>query len=90
MTQAKQIGLAMHILAVDSDDMLPPANSDWAERLRPYLKSLEGLAQFSYVFPGGKVGDVEKPSETVLGYYVTPYGTAVVYVDTSVKWEPNK
>jgi hypothetical protein len=47
------------------------------------------LDDFVLAFPGGVVSSLEKPSETVLGYFYGKAGRVAAYVDGSVRWIPN-
>jgi prepilin-type processing-associated H-X9-DG protein len=53
------------------------------------VKNSSILEGFVYTFKGGKLSDVDKPAETVLGYIEGPGGRAVAYLDGHVKWVPN-
>lgn len=94
MSNAKQAGLALLMYAMDYDETLPPAENVQGI-VSPYLKNdavflnpETGQAAFTYVRPGsGKIGDVQSPAGTVLGYLNGPGGRAVLYVDGHVKWE---
>ena len=94
MQNAKQIGLGMLMDAQDYDETLPPSG-DLANVVNPYLRDSDvfqnpatGEFSFRYTGPaGGKLGSVERPAETVLGYLDGPGGRAVLYADGHVKWE---
>lgn len=88
-TYAKQIGLAGLLWAEDHDDALP-GPSDYRQSLRTYLKgdTVDHVAAFVWVFPGGKLTDVAEPSTTELGHYEDDFGKTVVYVDGHVRQFP--
>lgn len=85
---AKQVATAMAIYSSDYD-IFVPNNSDWRDHLGPYLKDRDLANRFEYTFGGGNASDVQKPSETELGYVSGPGGRAVAYVDGHVRWIPN-
>jgi hypothetical protein len=90
ISDAKQVGTALHIYAADYDDMLPSNASDWMSALSPYLKNNSLMEGFVYTFGGGNLANMENPASTELGYKPGPGGRAVVYGDGHVKWIPDK
>lgn len=89
LSRVKQIGLAALMNSADNDDNLPSANTDWKNAFNPYLKNAKMMDGFVYSFAGGNLSQVEKPTETELGFIPGPGGRAVVYVDGHAKWVPN-
>jgi len=89
MNQAKMVGTAAHIYSADYDDYFPMAHN-FKDALMPYTKNESIFEGFIYVFTGGSITAVENVSTTAMGYVETPFGRAVVYVDSSVRWEPKK
>ena len=85
MNNAKQLGLGLLMYTQDYDEMLPDPDGI-NTKVEPYIKNMELFNGFSYTFPGGALKDIEKPSETELGYVTGPGGRAVIYVDGHVKW----
>lgn len=88
LSNAKQVGTALLILAADYDDMLPGSDG-WQDRVYPYIKNRELMAGFVYTFRGGLLTDVQEPHKTELGYIPGPGGRAVVYADGHGKWIPD-
>lgn len=86
ISNAKQIGLAMIMLASDLDDKLPGNGGDWQSQVSPYLRDRSMLDNFNYTFSGGDMTKVESPAETEMGYIRGAGGRAVVYIDGHVKW----
>jgi hypothetical protein len=90
MSRAKQLGTAMAIFSMDNEGELPAAGADMERLLQPYLKNTSLFQGFVYTFPGGILEDVKDPSKTELGYVVGPGGRAVIYADSSVRWQSDK
>jgi prepilin-type processing-associated H-X9-DG protein len=86
ISNAKQAGLALLMYSQDYDETLPTGD-DINTKLAPYLKNTDPLDGFSYTYPGGKLGDIANPSETVLGIVSGPGGHAIVYADGHVRWK---
>jgi hypothetical protein len=89
LNNAKQLGLAALMYSQDYDDALP-TGENINSKLDPYIKNNSLFDGFSYTFPGGALKDIEKPSETELGFVTGPGGKAVIYVDGHVKWRSDK
>jgi prepilin-type processing-associated H-X9-DG protein len=92
LNDGKQIALAAVIWGQDHDNSFPAAGSDLGALISDSLKDpaiLNGNGGFQYTFDGGPMANVERPSETPLGYYNGPGGRAYVFVDGHVKWVPN-
>lgn len=85
--RAKQVGVAANIYAADYDDYFPMAHN-FKEALLPYTKNESIFEGFIYVYTGGSLTSIESPTTTVIGYVETPFGRAVVFADSSVRWEP--
>ncbi|MFN3651853.1 MAG: hypothetical protein ACK47B_19950 [Armatimonadota bacterium] len=86
MSNGKQLGVALMMYAQDYDETLPDGGADVAGLLAPYVKNDALFAGFTYTFGGGKLSDIEKPGETVLGYVVGPNGRAQIFADGHVTW----
>jgi len=86
---AKQVGLALIMLAGDYDDKMPSSSADWQKMASPYLKNKDAIGRFVYQFRGGNAADVKEPSKEVMGYVPGPGGRAVTYMDGHVKWVKN-
>lgn len=85
MEQGRMLGLAAIMYAVDHDDQFPPTGT-WPQSAYPYMKEISYADKFVLLLAGRKYeGDMSK---VVVGYIETPYGRAVVYGDTSTRWEP--
>lgn len=84
--RAKQVGVGMMIYGADYDDYLP-LSGDWENSLMPYLKNGELMNGFVYLGNGENLSNLKDPANQVLGYIDTPYGRAIVRMDSSVKWE---
>ncbi len=84
--KARQVATALAMYSGDADDLFPP-NSGWAEATNPYTKDISLLRNFIYTFSGGKLPEGTDPSKFVIGYMSGPGGRAMVYGDSSVKWE---
>ncbi len=85
LSNAKQVGLAMIMFAVDNDDNLPGGLT--TDQLIPYLKNADLMNGFVFTWGGGNIGKIENPAETELGYVTGPGGKAVIYADGHVKWK---
>lgn len=88
VNQAKQVGLGFMLAASDHDDVFPGA--DWYDAVMPYVKDRAVLEGFVRTFEGRDLKNVKDPANTPLGFISGRGGRAIVYVDTSVKWEPIK
>ncbi|MGV3721721.1 MAG: hypothetical protein ACO1SX_12485 [Actinomycetota bacterium] len=87
ISNAKQLGLGVIIWASKNGDTLPSADQPVWDLIHPIVKS-DALADgFVYTYPGGKLADVAKPSETLLGYVLGPGGRAEIWVDGHVTWK---
>lgn len=90
MSEAKQVGTAFHIFASDNDDRFPSANG-WDDKIQPYVKNRQLTDGFIYSYRGPEeLTKIQEPSKEVLGYKEGRYGRAVVYADSSVRWERRK
>jgi hypothetical protein len=87
MSNAKQIGLALLMYSQDYDETLPSPRQNVANLIEPYLKNSSILAGFSYTFPGGTLGSVSAPADTIMGSVSGPGGAAFIYVDGHVRWK---
>ncbi len=83
---AKQIATGMMIYMADNDDYLP-RSGDWRTALSPYYKDTQFMDGFVYLGNGENFSQIKDPANQVMGYIETPYGRAIVRMDTSVKWE---
>ncbi|MFN3729028.1 MAG: hypothetical protein ACK4XJ_04880 [Fimbriimonadaceae bacterium] len=89
LSQAKQVGTALHIYAADNGDKFPPDGSDLSV-LDPYLRNRAVREGFVYTYRGPReLTQLQNPSQTEVGYIEGPGGRAVVYADSSVRWRPN-
>jgi hypothetical protein len=87
ISNAKQLGLGVIIWAGKNNDTLPSADQPVWDLIQPIVKS-EALGDgFVYTYPGGKLSDVAKPAETLLGYVIGPGGRAEIWVDGHVTWK---
>lgn len=85
MSNAKQIGLALIMYAVDHDEQLP--GKDYLNDLMPYLRERAVFAMgFTFLATGGHMGRIDKPAETPLGFVQAAGGFAVVFADGHVGW----
>lgn len=90
MSQAKQMGVAINIYMADYDDFLP-LSQGFKDAVMPYVKNESLFDGFVYTRPDGTGNSLEHdPGKTIIGYIQTPFGRAVVRLDSSVVWEPNK
>lgn len=88
MSVAKQMGLAILMLAQDNDEVLPTA-STIGETL-PYIKNQALLDRFQFTYQGpSDQSKIDAPAETVLGHVDGPGGKAVVFADGHVQWKDN-
>jgi len=86
MSVAKQMALAILMLAQDNDEVLP-AVSEIGETL-PYVKNQSLLDRFQYTYTGVREqARIHNPGEITLGHVNAEGGRAVVYADGHVKWE---
>jgi prepilin-type processing-associated H-X9-DG protein len=88
INKAKQVGLALTMLANDHDDVLP-GKDGWQDKILPYVLNKGMIDGFNYTFGGGPESGIDKPADTMLGFVNGPGGRAVVYADGHVKWVPN-
>ncbi len=86
ISRAKQVGTGMMIYGADYDDYLP-RSGDWENAVLPYLRSRDLTNGFVYLGNGENLSNLKDPANQVLGYIDTPYGRAIVRMDSSVKWE---
>ncbi len=89
LSNAKQVGLAAIMYAMDHDEVIPDG-IDPTRDFMPYLRNEKVLSGFVWVFPGGKLSDIKNPAETMMGYIEGPGGRAVTYMDGHVKWVPDE
>jgi hypothetical protein len=89
VSQAKQCGLALMMLAADFEDTLPSVEDYSVAKLEPYMKNPGDLATFTYTFGGARLVDIMNPAETEIGYVKGKGGRAVVYADSHVTWVPD-
>jgi len=88
MSVAKQMGLAILMLAQDNDEVLPTA-STIGETL-PYIKDQALLDRFQFTYQGPSAqSKIDAPAETILGHVDGPGGKAVVFADGHVQWKDN-
>ncbi len=88
MSTAKQMGLAILMLAQDNDEVLPTA-STIGETL-PYVKNQALLDRFQFTYQGpSDMAKIDAPAETVLGHVDGPDGKAVLFADGHVQWKDN-
>lgn len=92
MSNAKQIGLAMMMFAMDNGEKYP-AGGDVAQTVGAYLRNSDvfnnpatGERGFTYSLHGEALSGIEAPSTTPMGYLNGPGGKAVVFADGHVKW----
>jgi prepilin-type processing-associated H-X9-DG protein len=95
MSNAKQLGLALHQYAADNGEQLPPNDGSLQDKLDPYLKNRSvftgpGGGEFVYTYAGGALSAIQAPANTSLGYLSGPGGRAVLYADGHVKWEAER
>lgn len=84
ISRAKQVGIGMMIYGADYDDYLP-RSGDWENAVLPYLRSRDLTNGFVYLGNGENLSNLKDPANQVLGYIDTPYGRAIVRMDSSVK-----
>jgi hypothetical protein len=89
LNNAKQAGLGLIMYAQDYDEVLPSPDGI-KDKILPYIKEGSVMESFTYTYGGGKLADIEKPAETVLGYVLGPGGRAIVYADGHAKWQDDK
>lgn len=85
MSHAKQAALALILFAQANGDILPGSDG-LADNLAPYAPDPSVLNGFNYTYPGGPLGDIAKPSETVIGTMTGTNGQAIIYADGHVTW----
>jgi|GEM_PF-6955741 len=86
LSTAKQVGIGNAIYCADYDDKFPLANN-FADAILPYIKNQHLITGFQYMMDGELATEIEDISDKVLGKIETPFGTAFVFADTSVKWQ---
>jgi hypothetical protein len=89
LSNAKQAGTGLIMYAQDYDEVLPSPEGI-KDKILPYIKEESVMESFTYTYGGGKLADIEKPAETVLGYVLGPGGRAIVYADGHAKWQDDK
>lgn len=86
ISNAKQIGLALMMYAQDYDEQLPGRGQDVSSLIQPYLQNTGITNGFNYQFPGGTLGSIASPADTILGTVPGPGGVAVIFADGHVVW----
>ncbi len=89
LSNAKQAGTALMMYVQDYDEIFPPSDGEFVDRVDPYLKNRELLDGFDYHRPGEGLAGLEKPAETIMGTVDGLGGRAVVYADGHARWEPS-
>jgi hypothetical protein len=94
LSQAKQIGTAIHMYAQDWDGQLPSADTA-AQDLTPYLRNsdifnLPGTTTSIFTFTGsGDLNSIADPAATVIGYLDAGNGIiGDIYADGHVRLRP--
>jgi hypothetical protein len=90
LTQAKQLGTAMQIYLMDHDDVFPGRHEKVTDLLMPILKNSDMFTGFVYTYEGGSGTAIADPANTPIGYVQGKYGRAVIYSDSSSRWERRK
>lgn len=88
ISNARQLGTALMMLAVDNDETLPDG-TDINAKIGRYIKNPELLNGFEYTFGGGRLADILSPAETQLGFVPGLGGKAIIFADGHVRWENN-
>jgi len=78
-------GTVLSIYAADHDAF---PEGDWRAKLEPYMRNGSALNGFTYAGNPGHPTSLERITEVPLGWVETPYGRAIVYADSSVRWKP--
>ncbi len=89
ISDAKQSALALLMFAADHDDTYPSNAAGWQDKVNPYSRNRDSVANFVYTFGGGHLKEIEYISDQEIGYVEGPGGRAVAYGDGHVKWIPN-
>ena len=93
VSNAKQIGLALLMYVQDYDETFPPNTGDIQAILMPYLRNQEIFnlpgTNFFYLMNANPLPSIERPAETMVGYFQTPYGRAIIWADGHVTWQDN-
>jgi len=93
VSNAKQIGLALLMYVQDYDETFPPNTGDIQAVLMPYIKNQEIFnlpgTNFFYLMNANPLPSIERPAETMVGYFQTPYGRAIIWADGHVTWQDN-
>lgn len=89
ISNAKQAGTGLMMYAQDYDEVLPTPDGI-KDKVMPYVKNEAILDGLVYTYPGGKLADIDKPAETLMGYVLGPGGRANIYVDGHVKWKDDE
>ena len=85
MSNAKQAALTLILFAQDNDNILPSGDG-LADKLAAYAPDPSILNGFNYTYPGGPIGDIAHPAETVIGTMTGTSGQATIYADGHVTW----
>lgn len=86
MSNGKQVALSVLMYCQDYDEQLPGPDGLQA-KLEPYAKNSAIFEGLVYTFPGGKLADVQRPAETLMGYIPGAGGRAEIFMDGHVKWK---
>lgn len=91
LSNARQIAVALMMYRQDYDEKFPPGNMDVQLLLEPYLKN-ETVFQFPgtmfvYVMNEEALVNIDRLSETMVGYIQAPGGRAVIWADGRVTWQ---
>lgn len=90
LPEVKQVGTSMLIFAADHDDNFPPSK-EFRDKVAPYAKNDKLFDGFVYSYSGPRnMSEIENLSKTILGYKEGLFGRAVVYTDSSARWESRR
>lgn len=87
VSEAKQMGLALMMYAMDYDETFP-SSGQGMDMVLPYLKDEAMLGRFTFTYQGNpSLGKIDAPADTPLGFVRGPGGRAVVYADGHARWQ---
>jgi hypothetical protein len=86
--RAERLASAVWFFARDNNGEIPSSLDIQSGALDRVLIRVEDLKGFRYACTAKNMNEVRNRATTVLGYIETTVGRAVIYLDQSVKWEP--
>ena len=90
LSDAEQISAGIEQYVQFHNQKYPPAGSNFAEVVGPYMARSDVFEDFTYVPPEKKKTELAHRPVTIIGTVAGPGGEAVIYADRHVKWRDKK